>query len=98
MNNNYNQPAVSSTPALVFGILSLAFSESGLLAIIFGAIARSKAKNYLAANGVLDGKAKAGKILGTIGLVFGIISLVVVVIFIFAVIAGAASGSITVAN
>ena len=98
MNNNYNQPAVSSTPALVFGILSLAFFDTGILGIIFGAIARSKAKQYLAANGVLDGKAKTGNILGTIGLVLGIICVVVVVILIIAVIGAAASGSLTVAN
>ncbi len=71
----------NSTKPLVFGILALVLCESGILGIIFGAIAISNAKKYAAANGgVLDGKAKTGKILGTLGLVFGIISLVVIVI------------------
>ena len=82
MNNNYNQPTVSSTPALVFGILAIAFIESGILAIIFGAIARSKSGQYLAAYGMYDGKAKTGRILGTIGLVCGIVSTVIVAIVI----------------
>ena len=66
-----------STQSLVFGILSLVATSTGLLGVIFGAIGKSKAKAFAAANdGVLVGKAKAGKILSTLGLVFGIIALV----------------------
>ena len=82
----------NSTKPLVFGILALALCETGILGIIFGAIATSNAKKFAAANGgVLDGKAKTGKILGTLGLVFGIISLVGIVIYaiVFAIYGGA---------
>ena len=72
----------NSTKPLVFGILAFALSGSAIFGIIFGAIAISNAKKFAAANGgVLDGKAKTGKILGTLGLVFGIIALVVYVIY-----------------
>ena len=61
------------------------------MGIIFGAIASSNAKKYAAANnGVVDGKAKVGKILGTLGLVFGIIALVVYIIL---AIVGAVAGT-----
>ena len=66
-----------STQSLVFGILSLVLSEGGILGIIFGAIGKAKAKAFAEQNGgVLTGKAKVGKILSTLGLVFGIITLV----------------------
>ena len=96
MNNDLNQPAVSSTPALVFGILALALCDTGILGIIFGAIARSKASQYLAAYGVYDGKAKTGRVLGTIGLVLGIISLVIYVFAVIVIIAILASGGIVI--
>ena len=80
-----------STKTLVFGILSIALGGSAILGIIFGAIASSNAKKYAAANnGVVDGKAKVGKILGTLGLVFGIIALVVYIIL---AIVGAVAGT-----
>lgn len=64
----------NSSGALAFGILSLLFAGSGILGLIFANIARSKAKTVLFRAEV--GKAKAGSVLGTIGLVFSIISLV----------------------
>ena len=79
MDNNNQQPVQpvqpvqqpNSTPILVFGILSLVFTS--ILGIIFGAIAKSKAKAWVAAGNPLTGKAKVGKILGTIGLAVGIV-------------------------
>jgi len=83
MDNNYNQHPVqqaSSTPILVFGILALALET--IFGIIFGAIAISKAKKWVAAGNPLDGKAKAGKILGIIGLICGIITTIYLIIVI----------------
>ncbi len=72
-----------STQSLVFGILSLLFTELSILGIIFGAVGKSKAKKFAELNeGVVTGKAKVGKILSTLGLVFSIICLVVTVILV----------------
>ena len=59
--------------ALKWGILSLAFSASGclpLLGFIFSFIAKSKALAYEQTFGVLEGKARVGRILGKVG--FGV--------------------------
>ena len=59
--------------ALKWGIISLAFAASGclsLLGFIFSFIAKSRAVAYQNVFGVLEGKAKAGRILGKIG--FGV--------------------------
>ena len=59
--------------ALKWGIISLAFAASGclsLLGFIFSFIAKSRALAYQNVFGVLEGKAKAGRILGKIG--FGV--------------------------
>ena len=59
--------------ALTWGILSLAFSASGclsLLGFIFSFIAKSKALAYEQTFGVLEGKARVGRILGKVG--FGV--------------------------
>ena len=61
--------------ALKWGILSLAFSASGclsLLGFIFSFIAKSKALSYQQTYGMLEGKAKAGRILGKIGFGLGL--------------------------
>ncbi len=72
-----------STQSLVFGILSIVATSTGLLGIIFGAIGKSKAKAFAAANGgVITGKAKVGKILSTLGFVFGIIAFVCVILIV----------------
>ena len=79
---NEEQKNSLSLKTMIFGIISIAVGGSGLLGIIFGAIALGNAKKYAAENnGVVDGKAKVGKILGTLGLVFGIIALVAYVIY-----------------
>ena len=59
--------------ALKWGILSLAFSASGclsLLGFIFSIIATSKALAYEQTFGILEGKARVGRILGKVG--FGV--------------------------
>ena len=59
--------------ALTWGILSLAFSASGclsLLGFIFSFIAKSKALAYEQTFGILEGKARVGRILGKVG--FGV--------------------------
>ena len=73
-----------SSGSLTFGILGLIFCSTGLLGLIFSAIGRSKAKKYAEEAGELTGKAKAGKVLATIGLVFSIINLVCWAIIIIA--------------
>ncbi len=58
---------------LKWGIISLAFAVSGclsLLGFIFSFIARSRARAYEQTFGVLEGKAKVGRILGKVG--FGV--------------------------
>ena len=59
--------------ALKWGIISLAFAASGclsLLGFIFSFIAKGKALAYQNVFGVLEGRAKAGRILGKVG--FGV--------------------------
>ena len=80
-NNGPSQGSV-----LTFGILSLALCGSAILGLIFGIICKSKAKAYIAAHGQLEGSAKPGNILGTIGL---IISIIMIVIYIILIIVGA---------
>lgn len=69
-----------SSGTLTFGILGLVFCGSGILGLIFSIIGMSKAKKYAAEAGELTGKAKTGKILATLGLVFSIIAIVIWVI------------------
>lgn len=78
--------------ALTWGILSLAFSASGclsLLGFIFSFIAKSKALAYEQTFGVLEGKARAGRILGKVG--FGV-GLGMTIYMAFAVLVGVAAG------
>ena len=83
-----------STQSLVFGIISLVLAEGGILGIIFGAIGKAKAKAFAEQNGgVVTGKAKVGKILSTLGLVFGIIMTVFLVIYVILIAVGAANGA-----
>ena len=69
----------NTTPILVFGILSLCLTA--ILGIIFGSIARNKAKVLALQGYPITGKAKVGQILGTIGLICGIISTIVIAIY-----------------
>ena len=97
----YNAGAVVEDPneraqsksCLIFGILAIAFGSSfylSFLGIIFGAIARSKAKTYMMSY-PLVGRAKVGRILGTVGFVLGIILTVFFTIWLIVVIAAAGS-------
>ena len=97
----YNTGAVVEDPneraqsksCLIFGILAIAFGSSfylSFLGIIFGAIARSKAKTYMMSY-PLVGRAKVGRILGTVGFVLGIILTVFFTIWLIVVIAAAGS-------
>ena len=85
-----------ATSSMIFGIIAMCLPA--LFAIIFGAVAKSKAKAYGNATGAITGKAKVGNILGTIALIFGIIATIAVVIYVIAVIiiaiAGAAAGGL----
>ena len=85
MENN----APSRSNVLTWGILGLAFAESGILGLIFSIIGRNKAKAYIAAYGQLDGPAKVGGILSKVGL---ILSIVMIVCYVIIIIASVASG------
>ena len=77
---------------LTWGILSLAFAVSGCLALlgfIFSFIAKSKALAYERTFGVLEGKARVGRILGKVG--FGV-GLGMTIYMAFAVLVGVAAG------
>ena len=104
----YGQPAYSAPAAedpterslakstLIFGILGIAFPCTFYLAflgIIFGIVAMSKAKKYVASGYVLTGKAKVGKILGTVGMILGIVLTVILVFIIIAAIVAATTSS-----
>lgn len=76
MDNNTNTP-VQKTPSptmiLVFGILSLAIGSIG--GAIFGFVARSLAKKYLAATGgETCTQVKVGNILALIGIIVGLVA------------------------
>lgn len=78
--------------ALKWGIISLAFSASGclsLLGFIFSFIAKSKALAYERTFGVLEGKARVGRILGKVG--FGV-GLGMTIYMAFAVFVGVLAG------
>ena len=77
---------------LKWGILSLAFAASGclsLLGFIFSFIAKSKALAYERTFGVLEGKARVGRILGKVG--FGV-GLGMTIYMAFAVFVGVIAG------
>lgn len=84
------QPFVSeeqkqeANSVLIWGILGLAFSCSfflSFLGIIFSAVAKKKAKAYIARWGTIYGKAKVGNILSTVGIPVGIVFTVLFVIY-----------------
>lgn len=88
------QPAMPQngmgTAALVLGILGVIGCIpviGGILAIIFGRIGMRNAEQGLATNG---GVAKAGFILGIIGLVLAVIGIIFYVIFIAAAVSSGA--------
>lgn len=64
-----------ATKSLVFGILSLVFGS--IVGLIFAILGIKNAKAYAELNrGIIEGKAKAGKILSTIGIPLSIISFI----------------------
>lgn len=71
---------------LTWGILGLAFSGVFILGLIFSIVGKNKAKAYVAAHGQLEGAAKAGGILSTLGLIFSIIATVAWIIWVIAII------------
>lgn len=85
------QPVVqgNSTPIFVFGLLSVILG--GVIGIIFSCVSKSKLKAWVAEGNPVTGKAKAGQILATIGLITSIISLIVIVIYAIIIIAGGAA-------
>jgi hypothetical protein len=81
--------------ALKWGILSLAFSASGclsLLGFIFSFIAKSKALAYRQTFGVLEGKAKVGRILGKVGFGLGLGLTIYMSFFVFVFLLGFITG------
>ena len=80
--------------ALKWGILSLAFSASGflsLLGFIFSFIAKSKALAYEQTFGMLEGKARVGRILGKVGFGLGLgLTIYIGIVFFVSVLAGLA--------
>ena len=84
------QPFVSeeqkqeANSVLIWGIIGLAFSCTfflSFLGIIFSAVAKKKAKAYIARWGTIYGKAKVGNILSTVGIPVGIVFTVLFVIY-----------------
>ena len=90
-NMNYYEPtppvkAPSAVAVMVLGIIAAALAETGIPAIILGAIALSKSNKYLAVYGQTNGKIIAGRITGRLGLIFGIICTVIWAIYIFVIV------------
>lgn len=69
-------PGVSDTHAMVIGIVSAALASAPgacIASIILGKKAVREAQDYLDANGRYSGKARAGRITGTVGRIVGIV-------------------------
>lgn len=85
MDENMNTPTYqaapqppaedNSTKLLIFGILSVALS--GIVGIVFAILAKKEATKYEQSFGPATGKAKVGKILGTVGLILSIVTIVI---------------------
>ena len=89
--------AQNTTPILILGILSIALNSIPYVGWIGGLICAilctKKVKEFLAAGGVLAGKAKIGKILGTVGLILSIVMAVVwAIVIIVAIVTGIIQG------
>ena len=69
----------SHTKALVFGILGLAFCETGILGLIFSIIGLSKANNYIRNFGNVSNQVRIGKRLSIAGLIVSIVMIVLVI-------------------
>ena len=68
----------SHTKALVFGILGLAFCETGILGLIFSIIGLSKANNYIRNYGNISNQVRIGKRLSIAGLIVSIVMIVLI--------------------
>ena len=77
-----NAAPASPTPVLVFGIIGLALSGTGILGLIFSIIALSKAKSYIRTYGPIATQANIGRRLAIAGLIVSIIMIVFWVVFI----------------
>ena len=92
----YVQPAAAQPNILVLGILSLVFLGgffTSIVAMILGIVGRKKGNAYIAQGGQLTGASKVGFILSKLGMIFGIIETVGVVVYIIVIIIAAATGS-----
>ena len=74
-------PALDNGPIFTFGLLAAILCSFGIPGLIFAIIAKKKIKNYLAAGGQLTGRAKAGSIMATIGLIVSIVMTVIWLIY-----------------
>lgn len=107
-NNIYQEPAPqpvqgavddggASTPILILGIIGLVFAFApwlvSIVGIIVSAIARGKAKNYVARYGEIHGKAKTGANLAKAGLIVSIIMTIIWFIIVIVVAILAALGN-----
>ncbi len=70
-----------ASSSLTMGILSLALGA--IFGIIFGAIGKNKAAEYGRLAGEVTGKAKVGAILSKIGFILGLVSTIILAIYIF---------------
>ena len=70
-------PGSNHTQVLIFGIIALALSTSGLVGLIFSIIAMKKAKTYFETFGDVSNQARIGKRLALAGLIVSIIFTVI---------------------
>lgn len=68
----------SHTKVLVFGILGLAFCETGILGLIFSIIGLSKANNYIRKFGNVSNQVRIGKRLSIAGIIVSIVMIVLI--------------------
>ena len=64
---------IRPSEVLTWGIVAAATAQFGITGIIFGAIGRTKAREYVAAHGTTTGQVKAGSITSNVGFIAGII-------------------------
>ena len=75
---NDEEKSTSSNKCLIFGILSLALTGvSSIVGFILALVGLKQVDKYAALNGgIVDGKAKVGKILSTVGIPVNIVSFI----------------------
>ena len=80
------QPIINSI--FTWGLLGTIFAfQIPILGIIFSIISRKKSNECLGVYGYLSGKAKAGRILSTVGLIGGIVMTVLLTLYVLFIIA-----------